>query len=386
MTRSNNRRRFFLGALALVAVLAPTPSVRASAELRKGVAEIAKSLKQLLDGCGEDAIAIGAFTGPASFPTSAGPGIQQILTEELRKLNITVKKRARLGIKGEYLVTEVPSEEPADQHADKRPKVLAILLKGSVADEFGKVITDFNFKETVVKGEAALVELMGVPVSLPPASLPAKRDKKLRESISKPKTYIAKTRVSPSPDGRMALEVLANGEPREVKDEEGLAFLAERIKRGEAYAVRLSNDTDQEMTAELLIDGINSFQFSKLRHAAGPKKGQPLCSGVIVGPHQAVVIQGWHIDNDKSKEFLVTEYGETAAATLGQTGNLGTITANFRASWPKDQPPPADEPSRTKSTTSGDGTGFGETLDQKYQQVPRSRGVIRSSVSLRYTR
>ena len=40
MTRSNNPRLFFLGVVALAAVLAPTPGLRASAELRQGVAEI----------------------------------------------------------------------------------------------------------------------------------------------------------------------------------------------------------------------------------------------------------------------------------------------------------------------------------------------------------
>jgi hypothetical protein len=377
MIRYNNFRRFFPGVVALAALLAPSPGLRASEELRKGVAEMAKSLKQLLDGRGEKEIAIGAFTGPPKLP-GAGPGIQQLLTEELKKLDIKVTRQARLGIKGEYLVTEVPAE-------DGQRKELAVLLKGSVSDDFGKVITDFNFKEAVVKGEAALVELMGVPVAQT-STLPAKRDKKLRDSIAKPKTFIAQTRASASPAGKLALEVLVNGEPRAIKEEGGLAFLAQPIERGQAYAVRLINDTDQEMAAELLIDGINSFQFSKLRHADGPRKGRPLLSAVIVDPHQSVVIPGWHIDNDTTKEFLVTEYADTAAATLGETEKVGTITVNFRASWPKDQPPPADEPATVKGTAGGDGTGFGQAIDQNYQQVPRTRGVIRSSVSVRYTR
>src|SRR4051794_16341987 len=93
---------------ALAALLLRAPAASASDELRAGVADIAKSIKQLLDGKGEDSIVVGAFTGPANFPTSAGPGIQQVLAEELQKLGVTVKKRARFGIKGEYLVTEVP--------------------------------------------------------------------------------------------------------------------------------------------------------------------------------------------------------------------------------------------------------------------------------------
>ena len=86
------------GLAAAAALLGPVSKATASAELRKGLGEIAKSIKQLLDGRSEDSIGVGPFTGPANFPTSAGPGIQQVLSEELQKVGITVKKRARLGI------------------------------------------------------------------------------------------------------------------------------------------------------------------------------------------------------------------------------------------------------------------------------------------------
>lgn len=392
MTRRKFFRIVFLTAVLLLALF-PTRSVHASAELRKGIGEMARSVKQLLDGRSETEVVVGAFTGPANLTTSAGPGIQQILSEELQKLGITVKRRARLGIKGEYLVIEVPAEEPADQSEDRRPKVYAILLKGTVADEFGKVVTDFSFKQTVVKGEAAFAGLIGIPVSLPPTQTQEERDRQMHESFHRPQTFLTGTRISASPDGKLAVEVLINNRPRQPKEEEGLAYLTENIKRGETYAVRLINDTKQEMAAEVLIDGRSMFQFSELRQPdtlpdgkPNPKKGQPLYSSVIVPAGGDVVIKGWHRTNERSTEFKVTEYADTAGAGLNQTGNLGTLTVHFRASWPKDQKPPADEPAKTKSTTSGDGTGFGKSFEEKFKEVQRTLGVIRSSVSVHYTR
>jgi hypothetical protein len=375
---------FLIAPLALA--LLGSGQVRASEELRKGIAQIAKSIQQLLDGRSEDSIVVGAFTGPANFPTSAGPGIQQLLAEELQKLGITVKTRAKLGIKGEYLVTEVPGEEPVDLPESKRPKVLAILLKGTVEDEFGKVVTDFNFKQTVVKGEAAFVSLVGAPVELPPGDTYEQRDKKLRESLYRPKSYTnnTKTRISASADGKLAIEVLVDGQARTVKDDEGLAYLARNIERGKVYAVRLINDTDQEMAVELKIDGLSMFQFSELRFKDGVKKGQPLYSSLILAPHKHFDVKGWHCNNEKSTEFKVTEYAQSGAGSLNQTANVGTITAIFRAAWPKDQGPPGDEPSRIKGI--GDGTGFGNSFDQKFKEVARNIGVIRASVSVRYTR
>ena len=386
MTRIGNHRLILPAGLALAALLTTAGPSHASNELRSGIAEIAKSIKQLLDGKGEDSIVVGAFTGPANYPTSAGPGIQQVLAEELSKISITVKKRAKLGIKGEYLVTEVPADEPRDVAESRRPKVLAILLKGTVEDEFGKIVTDFSFKQTVIRGDAAFVNLIGAPVDLPPNGTDEQRDKKIRESLSKPKTFITKTRISASPDGKLAIEVLVNGEARAVKDDEGLAYLAENINRGQVYAVRLINDTDQEMAVQLTIDGLSMFQFSELRVKDGPKKGQPAYGTLILGPKKHFDVKGWHCTNERSTEFKVTEYAETAAASINQTANLGTITVSFRASWPKGSPPPGDEPSKTKSTTSGDGTGFGKSFEQKFKEVERTVGVIRSSVSVRYAR
>src|SRR5262249_52824567 len=140
------------------------------------------------------------------------------------------------------------------------------------------------------------------------------------------------------------------------------------------------------MAVELKIDGLSMFQFSELRHPDGPRKGEPLYNSLILAPRSHFDVKGWHRTNERSTEFKVAAYDETGAALLQQAANLGTVTANFRASWPKDQPPPADEPSKPKSTTSGDGTGFGKSFEQKFKEVERSVGVIRSSVSVRYTR
>jgi hypothetical protein len=358
--------------------------VRASEQLREGVAAMAKGIAPLFQDRPKE-IAVGQFTGPARYPTSAGPAIAQMLAEELQKLGFTVKKVAPFGIKGEYQVTEVPGEEPAGRREAPGPKVLAIQLKGIVEDDLGKVLTDFTFKHTV-KGEAAFVSLLGTPVSLPPEDSPEKRDTRLRESLREPKTFISGSRVSASADGRLAIEVLVNGQPRALKKEDRLAYLSDRIKRGETYAVRLINDTEQEMAVQLSIDGLSVFQFSELRHKEGPKMGQPLYSSVIVGPHKNVLIRGWHRTNERSDELLVTEYAKTAAASVLQPANIGTITATFRAAWPRDQAPPADEPSRPKGSTSGDGTGFGKSFDQKFKELQRTIGVIRSSVSVRYTK
>src|SRR5262249_17969134 len=142
-------------------------------------------------------------------------------------------------------------------------------------------------------------------------------DAALRNSLFNPTTHVSRTRVSAGADGKLAVEVLVDGKARAVKDEDGMAFLAETIKRGETYAVRIINGTDQEMAAELTLDGLNMFQFSEVRHTDGPSKGQPRYSTIILGPGKQAVIRGWHRTNERSSEFKVTGYAETAAASVG---------------------------------------------------------------------
>jgi hypothetical protein len=371
-----HKRPFLLLALAALISLAGARPARASAELRKELTEVAKGIKQLLDGRGEQTIAVGQFTGPPNYPTSSGPGIAEILTEELQKLGVTVKARAKLGVKGEYLVTEV-----ADPN-DVTGKYLAVRLKGTVEDGFGKVINDFTFERTV-KGEEAVVQLLGTPVELPPDDLPKDRDRKIRESYAGPKANIAGSRVNAGPGGKFALEILVDGKPRAARDDDGLAFV--KIARGETYAVKLINDSDLEMAVRLTIDGLSWFAFSELRHKDGPHKGEPLFSVVYVKPHGSVVIKGWHRTNEVSDSFQVTEYAKSAAATLSHTANLGTITASFAASWPENADPPKDEAPKPRGNPA-DATGFGPRVEAKYTAVKRNIGVIRASVSVRYTK
>ena len=338
---------------------------------------MAKNLKQLLDGRGEDSIAVGQFTGPATFPTSAGPGIAQMLAEELKKLGKSVKVRAKFGVKGQYLVTEVPSDE------EPKRKVIAIKLKGSVEDEFGKVLADFNF-ERMLKGESTFTELMGASLDLSPKLAQEKRNKKLRDALTQPRTHIQGSRVYGSAEGKCGIELIVEGTPRTPKEDEGLAYA--KINRGETYAVRLINDSDLEMAANLSIDGLNVFTFSELRHQDGPKKGEAVYSVWIVPPKSSLVVRGWHRNNETSDSFQVTAYAKSAAATIGHKANLGTITASFAACWKDGELPPRDEPGRKKSTTMGDGTGFGPPVKVKITGVKRTVGAIRACVSVRYTK
>jgi hypothetical protein len=384
--------RTFLVGLSVVLLLACARPARASAELRSVLAELAGNLAKVLEGRGEDSLAIGQFTGPAAIQTSAGPGIVQVLTEELKKKGISVKARAKVGVSGKYKIAELPAENPDDRRLGR--KVLAVAIEVELQDAFGNPVGEFTFKRTI-RGEATLMHTMGVSAALAPGGTERERDQELRKQYVDPKPALAGTLIRSRAGSPYAIEILVGGKVRRAETRDGLPFVG--IKRGESYELRLINESAHEAAVQLRIDGLSMFAFSKLRQPAkladgraNPRRGEPRYSVVIVpakmkGKPGTAVIPGWHITNKDTDRFTVTAYARSAAAELKQTTGIGTITATFQAAWPKGAPAPADEPGKRRGGT-GDATGRGPRIGVKYKEVERNLGVLRDAISVRYTR
>jgi hypothetical protein len=365
------RRRFLLVSMFLVAVGVPA---RAEDTLRKELNIVADGLAKAVKALGYDSIAVGEFTGPAQLPTSGGPVIAHTLTEELHKQGITVKRVAPIGVKGEYRDVK-----------DNKTGHLAAQIRGSVTDRSGKVLFSFN---RGVFGDAMLASLFGATTSMPPLPHARDRSRHLERSLDHPSAHIAKAVVRSAASSPYGMEILVGAgsgselEPRAVKLQDGLAFVP--IRRGEIYGVRLYNDSDHEVAVTLTIDGLSMFTFSKIRD---PKTGLPKNSVIILDPHSSAVIRGWHRTQEESEEFVVTEYSKSAAAELGSTAKLGTITATFALSWPTNAKPPADEPADPDShSRQVDATGRGAQIKAQFEEVQRHFGVVRDAVSVRYTK
>lgn len=375
MTTTRPIARLTLAAAAALTLAVPT--ARAGEGLRLELAEIAKDVKKFLAGRNETAVAVGAFTGPSHLDSSAGPAVARALAEELKKLSVSVTKAAALEAKGDYLDV-----------VDKRSDRLAARIKVRLLDRTGTELVDL---ERGVFGEQDLSSLFGATAHLPPDAPPKERDRRLREGLDKPQAAVHGTRCSSRSDSPYAVEVLVAPRPkngrsgryqtRDASVQDGRAFVP--VRRGEAYAVRLVNDSDYEAAVTLTVDGLNMFAFSDVRD---PQTGRPVSSRVIIDPHGQAVIRGWHRTDTHSEEFLVTEYARSAAAELKSTADVGTITACFAACWPKNSSPPPDEPVPEPGARSADATGRGARFAQKYETVERRFGVVRDAVSVRYTK
>ncbi|MFV0444729.1 MAG: hypothetical protein ACK5Q5_14250 [Planctomycetaceae bacterium] len=369
----------------LVTVTGMTSVASATEALEKRVAVIAKNVAALLKAQQMETISVGQFNGPPNFPTSSGPALVQMFNDEFAKHSVVVKTRAKVGLTGEYSITEI---EAFDSVAGKNAKQLAVKVNGKLVDQFGSVLTSFNtegivegkFEETV-SGADTLVETIGLPADLPPDATPAQQDTILRDSLVSPKVFFNddKTRCRASVDSPYEIELLVDGQPCPIQLEEDLPYV--EIKAGQTYAVHLYNNSPHDAAVRLLIDGLSVFTFSDIRD---PVTDKPKYNVYIVDANSDATLKGWHKTNERVDSFLVTGYDQSAAATLGHTQNLGTITLTFAAAWPKGSPPPPDE-IITKSS-GGNATGFGPPVEHQVQEVQRDIGRVRASLSIRYTR
>ncbi len=368
MTTTDRLLSSVLCPLSLLAAAAPA---RADDALRKELAVVARGIADAVKGLGHETLAVGEFTGPARLSASGGPLVARTLAEELRKNKVTVIGNAAVGVKGEF-------EDVKDQQTG----LLAARIKGAVTDRSGQVLFTFSrgvFSETV------LAALFGTTAKLPADLPPAERNAEVEKSLDNPKVVVNGPRVSAAADSPYAVEIWAAPrrgakyapKPATVKD--GQAFVP--LGRGEVFGVKLINTSKLDAAVTLTIDGLSVYAFSDVK---APKTGRPRYSLVVVPAGREVFIPGWHRTNEASEEFVITEYARSAAAELKSTAPTGTVTAAFAAAWPKDQPPPADEPAGR--SRSADAVGRGARVAQKYVEVERDVGVIRATVSVRYAK
>jgi hypothetical protein len=349
-------------------------------ELEKELTLIAQQLAKFLKGSNEDSLSLGEFTGPPQLSSHAGPGIMQLLNKALTRLEIRCLPRAKLGLQGKYSLD--------DQKAT---------IRGELVDLSGKTL--FTFTRDFAN-PATFATLFGPTGRIDTVN--ETNPSVLQNVVLNPQTTLSGPRVFASPNSPYGIEVcIKDGDdytPRLAHDVNGLAFL--KISRGEAYAIRLINNSPHDAAVRLAIDGISVFAFSENQNY----------KHFIVRRKASKLITGWHRTNQVSDEFLVTNYSKSAAAEiLPNSRSLGTITASFSIAWGEGEPSldrPAPEiaapneaptqfkPSATYGAEPGSGapsdeldaTGRGDAIRQEYKELRRFVGPMKAAVTVRYTK
>ena len=126
------------------------------------------------------------------------------------------------------------------------------------------------------------------------------------------------------------LDVLVNGRPLVEYYARGRTYV--EALEGAEYELRLRNPSPDRVAVALSVDGLNTIDA---RHTSGWN-----ASKWVIEPYQTITISGWQMSSERARRFYFTNERDSYGAKLGQTANLGVISAVFFKERRRIVPPP----------------------------------------------
>jgi len=130
---------------------------------------------------------------------------------------------------------------------------------------------------------------------------------------------------TPVPSSAYSMEVLVDGAPLAAYNARGTTYV-EALK-GREYAIRLTNRTGQRVAVALAVDGLNSID-AKHTSSRDARKW-------ILAPWETVTLSGWQTSSGTARRFVFTSESKSYGSWLGQTSDLGVISAAFFRERPR---------------------------------------------------
>ncbi len=120
-------------------------------------------------------------------------------------------------------------------------------------------------------------------------------------------------------DYQFAVDVLVNGRPLEEYYARGRSYV--EATPGAEYEVRIYNPLPQRVAVSLSVDGLNSIDARRTSAWNASKW--------VIEPYGTIHVSGWQMSSERARRFYFTTERDSYAAKLGQTSNLGVISAVF---------------------------------------------------------
>lgn len=181
-------------------------------------------------------------------------------------------------------------------------------------------------------------------------------------------------------DYRFNVDILVNGRPLDEYWARGRSYV--QAIDGEEYEVRIYNPLPQRVAVALSVDGLNSIDARRTSAWNASKW--------VIEPYGTIRIGGWQMSSERARRFYFTTERDSYAAKLGQTANLGVISAVFfreerAVPVPITPPPRPYEEGKRRGDYSSDkverqSSGRGQSAPSP-QSAPRDRGTLQNAPS-----
>ena len=170
------------------------------------------------------------------------------------------------------------------------------------------------------------------------------------------------------------LDVLVNGRPLQEYYARGRTYVD--ALQGAEYDLRLRNNSSDRVAVALSVDGLNTIDA---RHTSAWD-----ASKWVIEPYRTITISGWQMSSERARRFYFTNERDSYGAKLGQTANLGVISAVFFREQRRVTPPypisknrDRSEPQQSSKSTDGvaEGRAAAPLKDDDYAATGIGRNV-----------
>ena len=115
------------------------------------------------------------------------------------------------------------------------------------------------------------------------------------------------------------IEVLVDGVPLPEYYARGRSYV--EASEDAEYELRVRNPLGERVAVALAVDGLNTIDA---RHTTATN-----ASKWVIEPYGTITISGWQMSSVRARRFYFTTERDSYGAKLGQTSNLGVISAVF---------------------------------------------------------
>jgi hypothetical protein len=157
----------------------------------------------------------------------------------------------------------------------------------------------------------SLLVLIGIGIRLSSADALAR--------FSPPPEAVVEQSKTPIVAGGFSVEIIVDGRRLQEFDARGRRYI-EALENAE-YEVRLHNPTGGRVAVALSVDGMNTIDA---RHTTAWEAHK-----WVIAPYGTITVRGWQMSSENARRFYFTTERDSYGAKIGQTANLGLISAVF---------------------------------------------------------
>ncbi len=118
-------------------------------------------------------------------------------------------------------------------------------------------------------------------------------------------------------DHNFDVEIVVNGRPLQEYQARGKSYV--EALEGQEYEVRLRNRLPYRVAVALSVDGLNTIDARRTTAWNASKW--------VVEAYGTISVGGWQMSSQRARKFYFTSERDSYGAKLGQTSNLGVISA-----------------------------------------------------------